>query len=80
MTVVDIAKELIRFDTSGPPTQEQPCAEWIQDFLDDIGFSTYLQVVEPGRANIIGKIGEKTKPGLVLSGHIDVVLAGDPEL
>jgi acetylornithine deacetylase/succinyl-diaminopimelate desuccinylase family protein len=80
MTVIEIAEELIRFDTSGPPTQEQPCAEWIRDFLDDAGFRTTLQVVEPGRANIIGKIGEDTEPGLVLSGHIDVVLAGDPDL
>jgi acetylornithine deacetylase ArgE len=80
MTVIEIAEELIRFDTSGPPTQEQPCAEWIRDFLDDAGFRTTLQVVEPGRANIIGKIGEDTEPGLVLSGHIDVVLAGDTDL
>ena len=80
MTVIEIAEELIRFDTSGPPTQEQPCAEWIRDFLDDAGFRTTLQVVEPGRANIVGKIGEDTAPGLVLSGHIDVVLAGDPDL
>jgi acetylornithine deacetylase/succinyl-diaminopimelate desuccinylase family protein len=80
MRAVDIAKELIKFDTSGPPTQEQPCAEWIRDYLDDIGYETTLQVVEPGRANIIGKIGQGTKPGLVLSGHIDVVLAGDPDL
>jgi acetylornithine deacetylase ArgE len=80
MNTVEIAKELIKFDTSGPPTQEQPCAEWIRDYLDDIGYETTLQVVEPGRANIIGKIGQDTKPGLVLSGHIDVVLAGDPDL
>lgn len=80
MKAVEIAKELIKFDTSGPPTQEQPCAEWIRDFLDDIGFRTTLQVVEPGRANVVGKIGEGTEPGLVLSGHIDVVLAGDPDL
>lgn len=80
MNTVEIAKELIKFDTSGPPTQEQPCAEWIRDYLDDIGYETTLQVVEPGRANIIGKIGQDTKTGLVLSGHIDVVLAGDPDL
>ncbi len=80
MQAVDIAKELIKFDTSGPPAQEQPCAEWIRDYLDDIGYETTLQVVEPGRANLIGKIGLGTKPGLVLSGHIDVVLAGDPDL
>ena len=77
MTVVDIAKELIRFDTSGPPTKEQPCAQWIKDFLEDIGFEAELQVVDKDRANVIGKMGRGKGPGLVLSGHMDVVLAGD---
>jgi len=80
LTVVDIAESLISFDTSGPPTREQPCAEWIRDFLEDIGFEAELQVVEKDRANVIGKIGQGKGPGLVLSGHIDVVLAGDPSL
>jgi acetylornithine deacetylase/succinyl-diaminopimelate desuccinylase family protein len=80
MTVVDIAKQLICYDTSGPPTKEQPCAEWIRDFLEELGIETELQIVEKDRANVIGKIGTGTKPGLVLSGHIDVVLAGDPDL
>ncbi len=80
MTVVDIAKDLIAFDTSGPPAREQPCAQWIKDFLEDTGFEAELQVVEKDRANVIGKIGRGKGPGLVLSGHIDVVLAGDPGL
>jgi len=77
LTVVDIVKELIRFDTSGPPTKEQPCAQWIKDFLEDIGFEAELQVVDKDRANVIGKMGRGKGPGLVLSGHMDVVLAGD---
>lgn len=80
MTVVDIAKELISFDTSGPPAQEKPLAEWIRDFLVDLGVSTELQEVAPGRANVIAKIGEGKGPGLVLSGHIDVVLPGGLDL
>ena len=80
MTVIDIAKELIAFDTSGPPAREQPCAQWIKDFLEDTGFEAELQVVEKDRANVIGKIGRGKGPGLVLSGHMDVVLAGDPSL
>jgi len=80
LTVIDIAKELIAFDTSGPPAREQPCAQWIKDFLEDTGFEAELQVVEKDRANVIGKIGRGKGPGLVLSGHMDVVLAGDPSL
>ncbi|MFP3951650.1 MAG: M20 family metallopeptidase [Candidatus Bathyarchaeia archaeon] len=80
MTVIDIAKELIGFDTSGPPTRERPCAEWIRDFLEDLDVDADLQLVDEDRANVIAKIGEGGGPGLLMSGHIDVVPAGDPEL
>jgi succinyl-diaminopimelate desuccinylase len=80
LKALEIAKELIKFDTSGPPTKEQPCAEWIQSYLDDLGFETHLQIVTPGRANLVAKYGVGKESGLVLSGHIDVVLAGDPSL
>jgi succinyl-diaminopimelate desuccinylase len=80
MTVVEIAKELISFDTSGPPTREKPLAEWLVDFLDGLGVMAELQEVAPERANVISKIGEGEGPGLVLSGHIDVVPAGDMDL
>lgn len=80
VTVVDTAKELIKFDTSGPPAREQTCAEWIRDYLEDLGAETYLQVVEKDRANVVGKLGVGKGPGLLLSGHIDVVLPGDLSL
>ena len=80
MTTVDIAKELIKFDSSGPPTKERPLAKWIKDYLEDLGVSAQLQEVAPDRANVIAKIGEGKGSGVVLSGHIDVVLAGDPKL
>jgi len=80
MTVIDIARALIGFDTSGPPTRERPCAEWIRDFLEDLGVEADLQEVDEGRANVVAKIGEDRGPGLLMSGHIDVVLAGDLDL
>jgi acetylornithine deacetylase ArgE len=80
MPAVEIAKELMKFDTSGPPTKELPLAKWIKDYLDDLGVSAKIQEVAPDRANVIAKIGEGKGPGVVLSGHIDVVLAGDPQL
>ncbi|MCD6359240.1 MAG: M20/M25/M40 family metallo-hydrolase, partial [Armatimonadetes bacterium] len=48
--------------------------------MDELGFETYLQVVESNRANLVAKKGVGKGPGLVLSGHIDVVLAGNPSL
>ena len=78
--MIEIAKELISFDTSGPPTKEKPLAEWIRDFLDDLGVNAELQEVAPDRANVIAKIGEGKGPGLLLSGHIDVVPPGKLDL
>ena len=78
--MVDIANELISFDTSGPPAKEQPLAEWIRGFLEDLGVDAELHEVGPERANVIAKIGEGGGRGLLLSGHIDVVLAGDQNL
>jgi acetylornithine deacetylase len=80
MSVVETAKTLISYDTSGPPAKELPLAKWIKDYLEDIGAHAELQVVDKDRANVIGKIGEGKGPGLLLSGHIDVVLSGDPSL
>lgn len=80
MTVVDIAKSLISFDTSGPPAKERPLAKWIRDYLVDLGVDAELHEVEKDRANVVAKIGEGTGAGLVLSGHIDTVLAGDLDL
>ena len=80
MSAVETAKTLISYDTSGPPAKELPLAKWIKDYLEDIGATTELQIVDKDRANVIGKIGEGKGPGLLLSGHIDVVLAGDPSL
>lgn len=80
MSIVETAKTLISYDTSGPPTKELPLAKWIKDYLEDLGATTEIQMVDKDRANVIGKIGEDKGPGLLLSGHIDVVLAGDPSL
>lgn len=80
MSTVETTKTLISYDTSGPPAKEMPLAKWIKDYLEDIGVETELQVVDKDRANVIGKIGKGKGPGLLLSGHIDVVLAGDPSL
>ncbi len=80
MSTVETAKTLISYDTSGPPAKELPLAKWIKDYLEDIGATTEIQLVDKDRANVIGKIGEGKRPGILLSGHIDVVLAGDPSL
>src|SRR2546426_5826200 len=81
MDVEELAKTLISFNTEIPPGNEEPCARYLRDYIEDLrldGCVSDLHVFEPGRANLIVKVGP-IEPGLLTSGHIDVVPAGNPE-
>jgi acetylornithine deacetylase/succinyl-diaminopimelate desuccinylase family protein len=80
MTVVEIAKKLISFDTSGPPTNELQLALWIKDFLSNLNIDSKLQEISENRANLVAKIAEGKGKGLLLSSHLDVVPAGEMNL
>jgi acetylornithine deacetylase ArgE len=74
---LDLTTELVRFNTVSPPGGEEPCARYIRDFLADIGVRSDVHAFQSNRANLIARIGPKNKKGLLLSGHLDVVPAGD---
>jgi acetylornithine deacetylase ArgE len=79
MDLVGLAKSMIDQDTTNPPGNEGRCARVIRDYVADLHMedaSVELHEYQPGRANLIVKVGPDV-PGLVLSGHIDVVPAGD---
>ena len=79
MELVDLAKSLISFRTEVPPGDEEGCARYIYDTLADLridGTELYLDRFEPGRANLVARLGP-AEPGLLLGGHIDVVPSGD---
>ncbi|HUH99741.1 MAG TPA: M20/M25/M40 family metallo-hydrolase, partial [Nitrososphaerales archaeon] len=79
MELVELASSLISFRTEIPPGNEEGCARFIGDYLSDLRIDdteVLLDRFEPGRANVVAKIGPK-EPGLLLGGHIDVVPAGD---
>lgn len=75
--VVELTRQLIRFDTINPPGNEQPCAEYLARLLEEAGFSIAFHLLDEGRPNLIARIGGRDdKPPLCLSGHIDVVPLG----
>src|SRR5271169_2571742 len=48
--------------------------EWVRDYLQGFGASTRLTYDATGKkANLFATLGDSKKPGLVLSGHTDVV-------
>jgi acetylornithine deacetylase/succinyl-diaminopimelate desuccinylase-like protein len=72
--VVSLLQELIRFDTTNPPGNEEACVAHIEQLLlgHDIACERYEKV--PGRPNLIARhAGTKDCPPLMLYGHVDVV-------
>ncbi|WP_422030505.1 acetylornithine deacetylase [Roseovarius sp.] len=52
----------------------------VADWLDGHGISCRVLVGPEGdRANLFATIGDADRPGYILSGHVDVVPAGEPE-
>ena len=48
--------------------------EWVRDYLHGLGAETRLTHDSTGKkANLFATLGESSKPGLILSGHTDVV-------
>ncbi|WP_460753536.1 M20/M25/M40 family metallo-hydrolase [Myceligenerans cantabricum] len=79
--VVRICRDLIRFDTSNYGTGEGPgeraAAEYVMELLTEVGLEPELFESEPGRASVVVRLegADRTRPALVLHGHLDVVPA-----
>ncbi|MEV7391172.1 M20/M25/M40 family metallo-hydrolase [Streptomyces sp. NPDC091215] len=79
--VVDLCRELIRFDTSnygdhsGPG--ERKAAEWVAEKLAEVGLDPEIFESHPGRASTVARIEgtDPSRPALLIHGHLDVVPA-----
>ncbi|MFF7646970.1 M20/M25/M40 family metallo-hydrolase [Streptomyces canus] len=79
--VVDLCRELIRFDTSnygdhsGPG--ERKAAEWVAEKLAEVGLDPQILESHPGRASTVARIAgeDPSRPALLIHGHLDVVPA-----
>jgi len=82
MSVEDLAGELIRFDTAAPAGSEEKCALFIRDHVREMGLDAEFELhqLAQNRANLIVRIGRGLPAGLLLSGHMDTVAAGEPSL
>lgn len=78
--VIELTRELVRFRSVNPPGDEQPVAEYLARRMDALGMDTEIEPLEPGRANVVGRIRGGGEDGhLVLTGHLDVVPPGGQE-
>lgn len=72
-------KALLRIDTTNPPGNERPAAEYIAKVLAEDGIDSEILESKPGRASVIARLkGNGKRDPLLLNGHLDVVPA-DPD-
>ncbi|MEG1038984.1 MAG: M20 family metallopeptidase [Pseudomonas sp.] len=73
---IDLTRRLLRFDTTNPPGNEQPCAEFLAGLLAQAGFTTTLHQLSPGRASLVAYLGNGQGRPLCFTGHLDTVPLG----
>ena len=79
--VVRHLQALVRIDTSNPPGNERPAAEYIREVFENEGIEGKILESAPGRANIVARLKSETGEGgpLLLMSHLDVVPADPSE-
>jgi acetylornithine deacetylase/succinyl-diaminopimelate desuccinylase-like protein len=79
-----IARDLIRIDTTnwgeGKSRGETEAAHYVESALQQLGLAPQLFESEPDRVSVVARVPgrDRSKPALVVHGHLDVVPA-DPE-
>jgi acetylornithine deacetylase/succinyl-diaminopimelate desuccinylase-like protein len=77
---VELLRDLIRFDTTNPPGNEEACVSFVEALLREHGIESERYEKASGRPNLIARhAGSNGGTPLVLYGHVDVVTtAGQP--
>jgi acetylornithine deacetylase/succinyl-diaminopimelate desuccinylase-like protein len=71
---VELLRDLIRFDTTNPPGNEEACVAHIETLLREHGIESERYEKAPGRPSLIAQhAGSNGGPPLMLYGHVDVV-------
>lgn len=77
LNAIELAAELIRFDTINPPGQEAACADHLACLLTSAGFQCETVPLDESRPNLVVRIGGGAdKPPIAFTGHLDTVPLG----
>ena len=73
---LELLRHYVRIDTSNPPGNELPAAQWLAQLLESGGVHAEIIESAPRRASVYARIkGRRSDDGLLLLHHIDVVPA-----
>jgi succinyl-diaminopimelate desuccinylase len=77
LSAIDLAADLIRFDTINPPGQEAACINHLARLLTEAGFQCETVPLEEGRPNLVARMGSNgDKLPIAFTGHTDTVPLG----
>lgn len=71
--VIDIATDLIGFDTQNPPGTVRAIADYVEDLLAAAGFETERAVTDPAKPNVLATLSGDRDRTLLYNGHVDTV-------
>ena len=75
--VLELARELVAFDTINPPGREEDCAAYLGALLESAGLAVRRFEFAHGRTSLIAELsGSGERPPLCFTGHIDTVPLG----
>lgn len=77
--IAQLTAELVACRTANPPGNELIACEVVRAHLARRGLTADVRGLGDGRANLLFRIPGRGEPGLMLSGHLDVVPASDAE-
>ncbi|HEY7171320.1 MAG TPA: M20/M25/M40 family metallo-hydrolase [Vicinamibacterales bacterium] len=70
---------LLKIDTSDPPGNEKPAAEYLKQVLEGAGIPVQLYESEPNRVNVVARLkGNGSRRPILMMSHTDVVTV-DPK-
>jgi acetylornithine deacetylase/succinyl-diaminopimelate desuccinylase-like protein len=65
--VVELLRDLIRFDTTNPPGNEGECIGYVQRLLTEAGVESHVVAKDSARPNLIARVaGAGEAPPLLL--------------
>jgi acetylornithine deacetylase/succinyl-diaminopimelate desuccinylase-like protein len=71
---VQLLQQLIRFDTTNPPGDEEECIRYITTILSEAGINSTIIAKDSARPNLIARIpGRGEASPLLVYAHVDVV-------
>lgn len=77
--IVQIVSELVRYDTTNPPGNEYLVKDIVASRMLALGMEVSFHEKEPGRTNVVGRIGKGGK-SIGFVSHMDVVPPGEMDL